>query len=109
VVQTICQRLQQATGGEGSRAPGEPIGGSTYSFDVWPGHPLEAEVKSELATLRERLSALRERVDDHNRGAGLPAEYQQVVTYLGQCILDRDANEAEPDATAQTATLEQTE
>jgi len=108
VVQTVCQRLQQATGSEGSRAPGEPIGGSTYSFDVWPGHPLEAEVKSQLATLRERLSALRQRVDEHNRGAGLPAEYQQVVTYLGQCIVDRDANEAELDA-AQDAAPRQTD
>jgi hypothetical protein len=90
VVQTICQRVRQASGAEGAHAPGEPIGGSTYSFDIWAGHPLEAEVKRQLDQLRERLGELRRRVDEHNRTAGLPASYQQVVTYLGQCLIDRD-------------------
>ncbi|HET9931029.1 MAG TPA: hypothetical protein VFQ35_10090, partial [Polyangiaceae bacterium] len=35
VVQTICQRLNQSSvGAHGA----DVIGGSTYSFDVWPGH-----------------------------------------------------------------------
>jgi hypothetical protein len=97
VVQTICQRLRQSTGAEGAHASDAPIGGSTYSFDVWAGHPLEADVKRTLGELRERLGELRRRVDDHNRSAGLPAAYQQVVTYLGQCILDRDRDGLEAD------------
>jgi hypothetical protein len=85
VVQTICQRLQVAASADAAAN----IGGSTYSFDVWPGHPLEQGVKAQLRELRERLGALREQVDEHNRAHGLPVEHQQVVTYVGQCVLER--------------------
>jgi hypothetical protein len=98
VVQTICQRLQQATqkpvlpSAETPQAPAQPpvIGGSTYSFDLGPEHPLAGEVKGQLEALRQRLGELRLRVDAHNREAGLPAEYEQVVTYVGQCILEKE-------------------
>jgi hypothetical protein len=94
VVQTICQRLQQATASEPTRAPPACIGGSTYSFDVWPGHPLEAEVQRQLQELRTRLGELRVRVDGHNKKTRLPCEYEQVVTYVGQCILPREREAA---------------
>jgi hypothetical protein len=84
VVQTICQRLQQSPSSEPA-----PIGGSTYTFDVWPGHPLEQSAKAQLAELRERLGALRREVDDYNQAHGLPRDYAQVVTYVGQCLLER--------------------
>ncbi|MDF3070921.1 MAG: hypothetical protein K0R38_6522 [Polyangiaceae bacterium] len=93
VVQTVCQRLQQA----GADGPALPVGGSTYSFDVWSGHPLEAETKGQLAELREKLGELRKRVDDHNRAHGLRPAYEQVVTYVGQCILQRNSEGAEDD------------
>jgi hypothetical protein len=86
VVQTVCQRLGQAS--NGGEAPPN-IGGSTYSFDVWSGHPLEQAVKAQLAELRERLGALRQQVDAHNRAHGLTADYQQVITYVGQCVMER--------------------
>jgi hypothetical protein len=92
VVQTICQRLRQAAGG-GEPAP---VGGSTYSFDVWAGHPLEHAAKQQLGEVRERLGALRQQVDDYNRVHGLPREYEQVVTYVGQCLLERSLG-VEPD------------
>lgn len=85
VVQTICQRLANLGRSELSSV----IGGSTYSFDVWHGHPLEDSVKAQLKELRERLGALRQQVDEHNRAHGVPSEHQQVVTYVGQCVLDR--------------------
>jgi hypothetical protein len=87
VVQTICQRLQRAAQ---PQHPSGSIGGSTYSFDLGPEHPLAGEVKGQLEALRQRLGELRQRVDAHNREAGLPAEYEQVVTYVGQCILDKE-------------------
>ena len=95
VVQTICQRLQRAPASQpdkaaASREAMETVGGSTYSFDLGAGHPLEAEVKGQLEALRQRLGELRTRVEAHNRQAGLPAEYEQVVTYVGQCILERE-------------------
>jgi hypothetical protein len=85
VVQTICQRLQQAA----SDGPALPVGGSTYTFDVWPGHPLEAAAKAQLGEIRARLGALRQEVDAFNREHGLAGEYQQVTTYVGQCLFER--------------------
>jgi hypothetical protein len=87
LVQTVCQRLRI---GSSEAALADEVGGSTYSFDVWPGHPLEAEVKGQLAELRKRAGALRQRVEAHNARAGLPAEYQQVTSYFGQCAIERE-------------------
>jgi hypothetical protein len=89
VVQTIGQRLQRARG-DASAPDADSVGGSTYSFDLWPGHPLEAEIKGQLSALRVRLGELRQRLQTHNEAAGLPSQYQQVVTYIGQCILERE-------------------
>ena len=86
VVQTVCQRLRQPPV-SGDATPS--VGGSTYSFDIWSGHPLEETVQRQLAELRQRLGALRQEVDAHNRAQGLPTEYVQVVTYVGQCAFER--------------------
>lgn len=88
VVQTICQRLRQASL---EADPSPSIGGSTFSFDIWPGHPLEQSVKAQLSELRARVGALRRQVDEHNREHGVPEHYQQVVTYLGQCLIEHEA------------------
>src|SRR5690606_9122349 len=45
VVQTICQRLRL----NDSARNADAVGGSTYTYDVWPGHPLEAEVSGLLS------------------------------------------------------------
>jgi hypothetical protein len=100
VVQTICQRLQQAAQTASTGIPKRPVGASTYSFDVWPGHPLYDEVSSNLSTLRQRLGDLRLRVDAHNRQRGLPTDYEQIITYVGQCCL---ARELEPDLVGEDA------
>jgi hypothetical protein len=89
VVQTIGQRLER-----GAVDPSAPVGGSTYRFDVWPGHPLERRVQAQLGEVRERLSALRSEVSEHNAEAGLPAQYRQVAFYVGQCQLDRETDAA---------------
>lgn len=96
VVQTICQRLQQAS----ADAAPVPVGGSTYSFDVWPGHPLEQAAKSQLGEIRARLGQLRKQVDDYNREHGSAREYQQVITYVGQCLIDRTLGASEEDEVA---------
>jgi hypothetical protein len=93
VVQTICQRLNPPPTQSGQA---QLVGGSTYSFDVWGGHPLEARVKSQLAELRGRLGELRLEVDDYNRAHGLAQSYEQVITYVGQCIMER-SNEGASD------------
>lgn len=89
-VQTICQRLQGAS----SLAPERPyVGGSTYTFDVWAGHPMQREVREQLDTLRERCGQLRQRVSDYNASHGLPAQHEQITTYIGQCASDREMGE----------------
>lgn len=87
VVQTICQRL---------RNEGEPrdwVGGSTFTFDVWPDHPLEGEVKGQLDRIRRQLGELRIRVSDYNKQQGIQNQYEQVTTYVGQCSVARTLGE----------------
>lgn len=92
LVRTICKRLQQS---EPDAA--QTCGGATYSFEVWPGHPLADAVVGTLARLRGELSELRERVEQHNAGGGIPAEYWRVVCYAGQHVLEQGP---EPDGDA---------
>jgi len=64
------------------------IGGSTFHFDIHDLHPHEDEVLSLLKEIRTRVSALRKRVDEHNREHA-PADKRpyRVVFYLGQNVI----------------------
>ncbi len=89
VVQTICQRL-------GNECEARDwVGGSTFTFDVWHGHPLEAKVKGQLAELRRQLGELRLEVSDFNKQRGIEKQYEQVTTYVGQCGVARTLGEEE--------------
>jgi hypothetical protein len=81
------------SGGAGHVGPSDTLGGSTWSFNVWRGHPFEAEAKGTLARVRAELSALRQRVDEFNRGASCPTECERVVVYLGQYVREVEAAE----------------
>jgi hypothetical protein len=86
MVKTICVKL-----GLTADAKEQPLtGGSTYSFSVWEGHPLEAEVKESLQRFRDEQSSLRARVDAHNAQHGLPARHTRVVTYAGQHLIEQE-------------------
>jgi len=90
VVQTICQRLQSTS----SSQPERPwVGGSTYTYDIWPGHPLEHEVRDQLERIREQCGRLRERVSDYNDNHGIKDNYEQVSTYVGQCSIERQLDD----------------
>ena len=104
VVQTIVQRVERR-----AVDPAEPIGGSTYRFDIWPGHPHAERVQAQLAEIREQLSALRRDVSEHNERAGLPATYRQVALYVGQCQLDRETDAAAGDGATSPAATNDTE
>jgi hypothetical protein len=85
VVATMCAKTRSdAT----STAAGDTVGGSTYTLEIWSGHPLEEEVLGELARFRERVGTLRRRVADHNRSAAMPEESVRVVIYGGQNVLE---------------------
>jgi hypothetical protein len=87
LVTTILCRLR-----EDRTAPAlvDRVGGSTYTIDVWNGHPLAEEVYGTLARLRAQLSELRSRVDEFNRERTLPDAYTRVLIYVGQCLIQED-------------------
>lgn len=81
VVTTILARLNRS-----GEVPSE--GGSTYTIDVWPGHPLEAEVRGTLSRIRQELGDLRRRVGERSRDLSRPTHVQRAVVYAGQRIID---------------------
>jgi len=87
MVKTLCQRLREV--GE----PNSQVGGSTYSFRVWPGHPHEDEVLSSLERFRSRYTALRAKVQAYNATHTLPTNYQHVTIYSGQCCVEQEEDE----------------
>jgi len=86
LVQTICQRLLQAS--SGAPAQGR-VGGSTFTLDVWEGHPFADEAYAVLARFRAIHTELYERIERHNAEHGRPSEYDQVVIYGGQHVVAR--------------------
>jgi hypothetical protein len=88
MVTAICTKLRL---GRTHAAVGEWIGGSTYSFDVWEGHPDHEEVVGFLQATRERAVALRRRVETHNVSHTPPERAaKQVIAYVGQTVIFAD-------------------
>lgn len=71
----------------------DELGGSTYHFELWRGHPFESEVLGELGRFRERMSALRKKLDDYNRAQPAPASRLRVVAYYGQSTVEESDDE----------------
>jgi hypothetical protein len=71
-----------------SSAHNEAIGGSTYSCDVWDGHPLRDEVLGFLTECRARGADLVRRVDAYNEShARDPKSALRVYAYVGQTVI----------------------
>lgn len=86
VVKTICQKLTI------DQAPSlaDVVGGSTYTFIVWDGHPLNDVVMRGLSDYRQRADELRARVDEYNKAHGIPPRHRKVVAYKGQCVIEEE-------------------
>lgn len=85
VVTALCAKLRRGTERSGVD---EAIGGSTYGFTVWPGHPHHDEVLGTLSRLRSELSRLRHKVHDYNANNPGPAEPRVgVIAYVGQTLV----------------------
>ena len=90
LVTAICVKLRK---GKLAAALGEAVGGSTYTFDVWPGHPLEREVTGLLQAFRNQGKALREKVEAYNAAHSKTAASERemrVITYVGQAVLETE-------------------
>jgi hypothetical protein len=86
VVRTICCRLRL----DQTPRLRDVVGGSTYTFVVWDGHPLDEEAQRCLARNREYADDLRARIDGHNTEHGIPAKHRKVIAYAGQCLVDEE-------------------
>jgi len=62
LITTLCRSLAKDPADPWARS----IGGSTYTFDLWPGHPHADEVLALLAKVRADTSRLRALVTTHN-------------------------------------------
>lgn len=97
VVTAIANKVSQ---GRRRSGLGDHVGGSTYHFDLYSGHPSEAAVRGFLQSVRQRASALREEVERHTP-SNETKEYR-VVFYVGQNTaslhdnegLEREGNES---------------
>ncbi|MDH5671474.1 MAG: hypothetical protein OEZ06_04945 [Myxococcales bacterium] len=89
VVRAICAKLGQ---GQTSATASDRIGGSTYSFDVWPGHPHAEEVYGLLSELRDRVSRLWDTVGEHNLSSRVPGDADRVTLYFGQWVQTDDTS-----------------
>ncbi len=80
-----------------SRAlPEDAVGGSTYHFDLYSGHPLEERVWGLLRTVREQVSALRREVKEHNATRDDASQnHYRIVFYAGQNVLLDELEETE--------------
>jgi hypothetical protein len=74
------------TSGTRSSARSDEVGGTTLSFDLWPGHPQEQEVRQLLATTRASVIPLWERVTKYNLSHRPEGAYQ-VHYYCGQYVI----------------------
>lgn len=81
LVRSMCIKLRN---GQTRALPDDEVGGSTYTFDVWPGHPKEREVKALLKETRQRLSRLWDSVTEHNARESTHPPTQRITFYCGQ-------------------------
>ena len=65
------------------------IGGSTFVFDLWQGHPLQSQAEGYLREMRERGMALRKELAAYAADCPRPegAEPLRVVAYVGQSVI----------------------
>ena len=83
VVRAMCAKLAL---GASSTALRDRTGGSTYSFDVWPGHPHADKANALLATTRAEVSRLWDEVSAYNRSRAIPEGADRVTFYCGQWV-----------------------
>jgi hypothetical protein len=91
MVNTITGKLSED---RAAPAMSDRVGGSTYTFDIWAGHPFADEVYGTLGRLRATLVGLRERLEEFNARQEVPSDGTRVVVYAGQCVIGDTDHEA---------------
>lgn len=65
----------------------------TLSFSVYPGHPLEDEIRGLLASVRGKITGLWNKASAYNAEHPVPENATRVLFYFGQLVTDGDAEE----------------
>jgi AraC-like DNA-binding protein len=73
------------------------VGGSTWTLDVWPGHPHEAEARGTLARIRTSVEELRKKIDAYNASEKRSSAADRIVVYVGQYLRQSEEREHEPE------------
>jgi hypothetical protein len=60
----------------------ENTASATFTFNLWPGHPMGHEVEKLFQQLRSEVSALRSRIDQFNAQQP-PRRHERLMLYLG--------------------------
>jgi hypothetical protein len=83
VTGAICAKLLN---GKTRALPDDELGGSSFTFSVWPGHPYEGRVRALLKEQRRSFAALWDEVSQYNNGHtfGQPTK---VNFYFGQSVI----------------------
>jgi hypothetical protein len=83
VASAIAAKVQRGPGSQ----PDDRTGGATLSFDVYRGHPHEAEVYALLSRIRADVNELWTRVSTENRARPIPdTDKVKVTFYFGQRV-----------------------
>lgn len=88
--QTVCTAIvTKLQSGSGVSLPQDTVGGATLGFDIYPGHPHEAEVYALLRTVRGDVNRLWDQVAAYNREHPVPdSQKRKVHFYFGQTVQD---------------------
>lgn len=83
VAKAVAAKVKMAAGSELEKL----VGGATLSFDVHPGHPMEAEVYQLLAAVRAQVNEVWNRLAAYNRDHPVSdAQKTKVTFYMGQNV-----------------------
>jgi hypothetical protein len=93
----VVALVAKLRGGERRADLGDAIGGSTFAFDLWEGHPMQARVLSFLRNVREQGMALRRELDEANAASPMPADATplRVISYVGQSVVQMEGDDDE--------------
>lgn len=75
--------------GQHTSALDDEVGGTTLSYDLWPGHPKEREVRELLRATRQRSIALWDEVEAYNKAHPTESTYK-VTYYCGQYLIEEE-------------------
>ncbi len=73
----------------------DSVGGSTFVFDAWQGHPMQAELLGYLKSMRERGMQLRSALEACNAKSPMPSDAVplRVTAYVGQSVAEMEGDE----------------